>query len=66
MYAAIRFLACLGGVYPPILPLPYMAVALATILAPTQKLPRGPPGREWRASRGTPCEGEAMPIFVWG
>ena len=30
---------------------------MATILAPTQKLPQGAPGREWRASRATPCEG---------
>ena len=40
--------------------------ALATLLTQTQKLPRGPPGREWRASRATTCEGEAVAIFAWG
>ena len=39
---------------------------MATILAPTQKLQRLRPGREWRASRATPCEGEAVAIFAWG
>ena len=39
---------------------------MATILAPTQKLPRLRPGREWRASRAISCEGEAVAIFPWG
>ena len=39
---------------------------MATILAPTQKLPRLPPRREWRAKRATPCQAEAMAIFALG
>ena len=42
------------------------AVAVATILAPTQQSPRARPGREWRAKRATPCRGEAVAIFAWG
>ena len=49
-----------------VIPLCTQAVAMATILAPTQKLPRLRPGREWRASRATPCEGKAVAIFAWG
>ena len=44
----------------------FEAVAVATILAPTQKLPRLPPRREWRAKRATPCQAEAVAIFAWG
>ena len=42
------------------------AVAVATILAPTRKLPLGPPGRTWRASRAAFCEGEAVAVFARG
>ena len=46
-------------------PLCTQAVAVAIILARTQKMPRGPPGREWRASRTTPCERKLVAFFAW-
>ena len=46
-------------------PLCTQAVAVATILAPTQKLPWHPPRREWRAKGATPCQAEPVAIFAW-
>ena len=47
-------------------PLCTQAVAVATILAPTQTLPRLRPRRAKRVKRATPCQAEVVAIFVWG
>ena len=45
-------------------PLGPQALAVATILAPTQKLPRLHPHADWRAKRATPCQAEVVAILV--
>ena len=45
-------------------PLGTQAVAVATSLGPTHKVPRLTPGREWRASRAIACEGEVVVIVA--
>ena len=47
-------------------PLCTQAVAVATIPAPTQTLPRLPPRREWRAKRATPCQADPWQFLRGG
>ena len=41
-------------------------VAMATIHAPTQNLPRLHPGKKWRAKRATPCQAGVVAVLACG